>query len=79
MADEAIAAKLPMCSLCLQPVVLETAKTDEDGQAVHEDCYSAKILQHSQGEFSRVPPSGVSGLPQAKNKIAEKSLRKFNF
>jgi hypothetical protein len=53
MADEVIAAKLPMCSLCLQPVALESATTDEDGQAVHEDCYSARVLQHSQVADSR--------------------------
>jgi len=29
----------PVCPLCRKPVVLETAKTDERGNAVHEDCY----------------------------------------
>jgi hypothetical protein len=27
------------CSICHNPVALETAKTDEVGQAVHEQCY----------------------------------------
>ena len=27
------------CSICHQPVALETANTDEAGQAVHEECY----------------------------------------
>jgi hypothetical protein len=27
------------CSICQKPVTLETAKTDEVGQAVHEECY----------------------------------------
>src|ERR1700719_2232947 len=31
--------RLPKCSICNQPVELETAKTDEDGNLVHEDCY----------------------------------------
>jgi hypothetical protein len=31
--------RLPKCSICNEPVELETAKTDEDGKAVHEDCY----------------------------------------
>jgi hypothetical protein len=34
---------LPTCSLCDQPVVLETSKTDEKGNAVHEDCYAIKV------------------------------------
>ena len=32
----------PICFVCKQPVRLEYAKTDENGKAVHEDCY----LQH---------------------------------
>jgi len=31
-----------VCSICKQSVRLETAKTDENGKPVHEDCY----LQH---------------------------------
>lgn len=27
------------CSICHKPVALETAKTDERGQALHEECY----------------------------------------
>ena len=27
------------CSICHKPVALETAKTDEVGEAVHEECY----------------------------------------
>ena len=30
---------LPSCRICNDPVLLETSKTDEHGQAVHEDCY----------------------------------------
>ena len=30
------------CAYCKQPVELETAKSDEYGQAVHEECYVAK-------------------------------------
>jgi hypothetical protein len=33
-----------ICPLCSQPIELETANTDEKGQAVHEDCYVALIL-----------------------------------
>lgn len=31
------------CWLCSQPIDLETCKTDECGQAVHEDCYVLKM------------------------------------
>ena len=30
---------LPGCRICNDPVLLETSKTDEYGQAVHEECY----------------------------------------
>jgi hypothetical protein len=30
---------LPSCRICKDPVLLETSKTDEYGQAVHEECY----------------------------------------
>ncbi len=41
--------KLPGCSFCKSPVLLETSKTDEYGQAVHEECYVLKVC--SVGEF----------------------------
>lgn len=31
------------CALCNKLVKLETSKTDEDGRAVHEECYFAKL------------------------------------
>jgi len=43
MSDGGFAERLPICSLCREPVRLEVAKTDEDGHAVHEDCYWAKV------------------------------------
>ena len=36
--------RLPNCSICNEPVEVETAKTDENGKAVHEDCY-VRILR----------------------------------
>jgi hypothetical protein len=44
---------LPSCAICRQPVRLETAKTDENGQPVHEDCY----LQHLMTSLQYPPPS----------------------
>ena len=31
---------LPQCAICKEPVTLEESKTDECGQAVHENCYA---------------------------------------
>ncbi len=36
----------PICSICGQPVKLETSKTDEFGHAVHEECYILKVALH---------------------------------
>jgi len=29
--------------ICREPITLEIAKTDDDGQAIHEECYVEKI------------------------------------
>src|SRR5579864_3038909 len=34
---------LPPCCICNRPVPLEISKTDEYGQAVHEECYVLKV------------------------------------
>lgn len=39
------AVAFPLCSICTKPVPLETCKTDEAGQAVHEDCYVLRLKQ----------------------------------
>ena len=31
------------CALCNEPVDLRAAKTDEDGRAVHEECYLLRM------------------------------------
>ena len=40
------------CAICREPVRLETSKTDEDGHAVHEECYLAKI-------GGKIPPKPI--------------------
>jgi hypothetical protein len=35
--------RLPGCCICNSPVPLETSNTDENGQAVHEECYVLKV------------------------------------
>lgn len=38
----------PYCRICGKPVAVETSKTDEDGKAIHEDCYVLKVqLEHA--------------------------------
>lgn len=34
---------LPICAICNAAVSLETAKTDEDGAAIHEACYVLRM------------------------------------
>jgi hypothetical protein len=34
---------LPRCSVCNEPVELRIAKTDEDGKAIHEECYVLRM------------------------------------
>jgi anti-sigma regulatory factor (Ser/Thr protein kinase) len=43
------AQRLPECCICNNPVPLETSKTDDYGQAVHEECYALKLC--SKAEF----------------------------
>jgi hypothetical protein len=33
-----------LCPTCNQPITLEDAKIDEDGRAVHEECYVKQLL-----------------------------------
>ncbi len=40
---------LPACCICNSPVLVETSKTDEYGQAVHEECHVLKL--RSAAEF----------------------------
>lgn len=36
--------RTPVCSACKQPIRLEAAETDENGEAVHEDCYLQRLM-----------------------------------
>jgi len=33
----------PSCRLCRKPVPLETSNTDQEGKAVHQECYVAVL------------------------------------
>lgn len=53
-----------LCWICGHKVDLETCKTDEDGKAVHEDCYALKVAlaRESKPVMVRVPPHRVTAL-----------------
>jgi hypothetical protein len=38
------------CSICGQALSLETAKADEYGRPIHEDCYASKIKLKSDSD-----------------------------
>ena len=33
----------PICPICREPVRVEEAKTNEEGLAIHEECYFASL------------------------------------
>lgn len=35
----------PKCVICKELVSLEESKADEDGQAIHENCYVSKLTE----------------------------------
>jgi hypothetical protein len=40
----------PWCIICGQPVALETSKANENGEAVHEECYVEAIILSGQAD-----------------------------
>ena len=40
----------PRCAICGKPVPLENCKFDENGKAVHEDCYVGRMLEDKSPE-----------------------------
>lgn len=45
--------KQPLCPMCNKPVKLETAKSDEGGKAIHEECYLSKLFDEATPELKR--------------------------
>jgi len=41
--DELFPVQTPICPICRKAVLLNNAKTDEDGAAIHEACYLFKL------------------------------------
>ena len=44
--------RTPVCYLCNRPVPLESCKTDENGEAMHEECYTLKLRLRNATTFS---------------------------
>lgn len=51
------------CWICGNVVDLETCKSDEQGMAVHEDCYITRItLAHESVKLSKLPPRSADSV-----------------
>jgi hypothetical protein len=47
-----IRSRFPLCTICREPVDLRIAKTDDEGEAVHEECYLMKMKDNPPTENS---------------------------
>jgi len=46
----------PHCWICGEPVRLEDCKIDEQGRAVHENCYITRVLPDRAQQQTDAPP-----------------------
>ena len=44
------------CTICSQPVPVETAKTDANGRAIHEECYLMSVTAETAASGTRSRP-----------------------
>ena len=51
--------RFPVCSRCNEPVELETAKADEHGNSIHEECYALGLML----EAASIPPRRTAMQP----------------
>jgi hypothetical protein len=45
------------CAFCNAPVLIETAKTNERGQLIHEDCYVQSVRMNRDPSANAAPSS----------------------
>lgn len=68
----------PACSICEEPVELETAKTDECGRAIHESCYVLKLasgVKAGPGSFSNYPDRQVlNPVPRFRSTLGGRAM-----
>jgi hypothetical protein len=57
--------RFPICALCNESIELKTAKTNDSGKAVHEECHviHLRALRSPQPLFNRTPASKQSERP----------------
>jgi hypothetical protein len=65
----AFKTRFPICSVCNEPVELDTAKVDEVGNAIHEECFVANISIRkattlSLKEREKMPKVGIIHFPK---------------
>jgi len=51
---------LPRCAICKEFVDLTESKVDEYGQAIHENCYIAKLVSKKPPQFTVSRQSATS-------------------
>lgn len=51
----------PSCPICALPVELETAKTDDDGKAIHEQCYVSVLSRKNEATLDN--PADINATP----------------
>jgi hypothetical protein len=49
-----------LCCLCSEPIDLRTAKTDEYGKAIHEECYVLRMRMTRGMQWSLENPSSAN-------------------
>ena len=60
----ALRSEFPACSICNEPVELETTRVNEIGEPVHEECYAIKFnLRKATTISSKASEEGAIGLP----------------
>jgi hypothetical protein len=52
-------SRFPICPICNEAVEIKTAKTDEDGKAVHEECY-ARETRTKQSQHIAISPMALA-------------------
>ena len=59
----AFKSEFPTCSICNEPVELETTRVNEIGEPVHEECYAIKLnLEKATTIPSKASEEGAIGL-----------------
>src|SRR5579864_1213605 len=66
--------RFPRCAICQKSVDLMVSKTDENGRAVHENCYVWKLLS-SQPAMKPTLRSSLSGFPMNSVKVRGMEIR----